>query len=209
MKKVLEGYHKFLVDHNKSWAYPMAAKAMARLQADGGDLKGAINTLQDFEKNLDLTDDSKREAGLMLTDMQFQAGDLERVRARVTQALNDVKTPEVYKGRLQLYKIGCDAASASDAESLKPFVKQLEDYIGKTSDPSLRALAYNVMGDCYTAKGLKRDAMWSYLWVDVVYNQDSAEHIKAMTRLMKYFEGEGEKERDKVEMYREKLARRR
>jgi hypothetical protein len=33
--------------------------------------------------------------------------------------------------------------------------------------------------------------MWSYLWVDVVYNQDRGEHLKAMTRLIRIFK-EGE-----------------
>jgi hypothetical protein len=39
----------------------------------------------------------------------------------------------------------------------------------------------------------------------VVYNQDRGEHLKAMTRLIKIFEKENDK--DKATLYKEKLAR--
>ena len=84
-------------------------------------------------------------------------------------------------------------------------VDDYDNSIGKTPDPSLKALGYNVLGDVYFAKGQKRDAMWSYLWVDVVYNQDRGEQLKAMTRLIRIFEADNDKE--KAQMYKEKLSR--
>jgi hypothetical protein len=62
-----------------------------------------------------------------------------------------------------------------------------------------------VLGDVYRAKGQRRDAMWSYLWVDVYFTQDRSEHLKAMTRLLKLFTDENDAE--KVKLYKEKLAR--
>jgi len=55
------------------------------------------------------------------------------------------------------------------------------------------------------AKGQVKDAMWSYLWVDVVYNQDKSEHLKAMDRLKTVFTKMNDQ--DHVEKYTEKLNR--
>ena len=47
--------------------------------------------------------------------------------------------------------------------------------------------------------------MWALLWVEVVYNQDRDEVLKALTRLVTVFEAQGDEERAKA--YREKLRR--
>src|SRR4029079_14937573 len=105
------------------------------------------------------------------------------------------------KARVDMYQLGLESAKGD----LGAGVKKIEEAISKAADPSLKALGYNVLGDVYLAKKQPRDAMWSYLWVDVVYNQDRGEHIKAMTRLIKIFKEANDTE--KVQLYTEKLAR--
>ena len=80
-----------------------------------------------------------------------------------------------------MYQLGLDAAEGGD---LAAAVKKIEEAIDKAADPGLKALGYNVLGDVYRARSKSRDAMWSYLWVDLIYNQDRGEHLKAMTRLI-------------------------
>ena len=46
--------------------------------------------------------------------------------------------------------------------------------------------------------------MWSYMWVDMVYNQDRSGRLKALDRLSRYFEEKGDDERAKL--YRDKIA---
>ncbi len=84
-------------------------------------------------------------------------------------------------------------------------MKKLEDTIKKTTDNGVKALAYNIMGDCYMKSKEKRKAMWAWLWVDVVYYQDIGEHMKAMNRLLKYFTDEADLE--KKQLYEEKIKR--
>jgi hypothetical protein len=102
-----------------------------------------------------------------------------------------------------MYQLGLEGAKSG--ADLAASVKKIEDVIAKTTDPALKALGYNLLGDVYTAHSKPREAMWSYLWVDVVYNQDRAEHLKAMTRLMDIFEKANDT--DKVQLYKEKVAR--
>jgi hypothetical protein len=69
----------------------------------------------------------------------------------------------------------------------------------------LKALAYNALGDCYRLNNRPREALWPYLWVDVIYHQDRQEHLKAMADLAKLFAEQGDTARAKE--YRDKLKR--
>ena len=82
---------------------------------------------------------------------------------------------------------------------------QLEAIISKTTDKKLLGLAYNALGDCYRLNNRNKDALWPYLWVDVIYHQDRQEHQKAMEQLARLFDEQGDKTR--ARQYRERLKR--
>ena len=75
--------------------------------------------------------------------------------------------------------------------------------LDQSQDAGLKALVYNTLGDCFNVKGLKKDAMWAYLWVDVVYNQDKIEHAKAVERLSRVFKDLNDDAR--ADRYKDKL----
>ena len=133
--------------------------------------------------------------------MAFQGDKKDEVKTRLDRIQADANAPTALKDRATLYQVALGGAEGD----ISATVKKLTESIDKAQDPALRALAYNVLGDLHLAKGQKRAAMWSYLWVDQVYNQDRAEHVKAMTRLIKIFEAEMDP--DKVRMYRDKVNR--
>jgi len=68
----------------------------------------------------------------------------------------------------------------------------------------LKAAAYNMLGDLLRRDGkTKKDALYAYLWVDVVYNDDPAEVAKADGRLADLF---GElKDEERARKYRDRL----
>jgi len=66
-------------------------------------------------------------------------------------------------------------------------------------------VAYNSLGDCYRLNGRPKEALWPYLWVDVIYHQDKQEHAKAIAQLAKLFDEQGDKARAKL--YKDKLKR--
>ena len=194
---------QFVAAHPASWEYPFAARALARVLLDKTDYQGALKILDGLARSMTVPPDIKQEAELMLIDVMFQAGKTEEVKAKITAALNDASATEAQKSRFRVYQIGLDA-QAQDAK-VDEVVKKLDDVISKTPDNTIKALAYNIMGDCYMQKTRKRDAMWAYLWVDCVYSQDKAEHMKAMTKLLSIFDEE--KDLEKVQMYKDKIAR--
>jgi hypothetical protein len=200
-KAAAKGLADFVAAHPDSWEYPHAARQLGRLQADAGEYPGATKTFEALEKAPAVPAEFKAEATAALIDIAFQSENYEAGQTRVDAVAKDPNAPPALKARVDLYQLGLKGAKGDLAAT----VKQVEEAIGKATDPSLKALGYNVLGDVYLAKGQKRDAMWSYLWVDVVYNQDRGEHLKAMTRLIKIFDQDNDKE--KAQLYRDKLAR--
>ena len=201
VKAAAKGLADYVAAHPESWEYSHAARQLGRLQADTGDYVGATKTFEALEKAPGVPAEFKNEATAALIDIAFQSEQYEVGRKRIEAVAKNASAPAALKARTDMYQLGLDAA----AGDLTATIKKIEDAIAKATDPSLKALGYNVLGDVYAAKAKPRDAMWSYLWVDVVYNQDRGEHLKAMTRLIKIFEKANDT--DKAQLYKEKLAR--
>jgi tetratricopeptide (TPR) repeat protein len=193
----------FTIAHKASWEYAFAARALARLLLEKEDYQNATKLLSELSANTLVPAEIKQEAESLLIDAMFQDGKTVEVQAKLAAAIADTKTPPAQRDRYKVYLIGAEA-KAGDGK-LEDTVKKLEKVIAENADPSIRAVAYNIMGDIYREKKMPRDAMWAYLWVDVVYSQDKGEHLKAMTRLLKYFDEE--KDVEKQQIYREKIAR--
>ena len=90
---------------------------------------------------------------------------------------------------------------------------KIEALIAKSKDLAARGAGYSALGEVFVRHGLWRDAMWAFLWVDVVYNQDRDEQIKAVHRLVQIFtvlkekEKVGDADKDRADLYRERLPR--
>lgn len=192
---------KFRKDYPDSWQTLAVARQLAQLRIDADKFADAVNVYDDLAKSATLPKDVKQEFELAAIDVLMRARDYGAAQKRIDDALRTSPPADPQAGRLKILQIGCQASKA-DLAIVEP---KLKDAIEKSPDPLVRALAYNTLGDCYNAKGQKKDAMWAYLWVDVVYNQDKGEHLKAIERLAGVFKDLNDDER--ALKYKEKLAR--
>jgi lipopolysaccharide biosynthesis regulator YciM len=122
-------------------------------------------------------------------------------QGRLQAVLKNVPANDPQAARASVYQAKGVGASGKLAEA----VAQLENIIAKTTDKDLKALAYNALGDCYRLNSKPKEALWPYLWVDVIYHQDRQEHAKAMAELAKLFEEQGDAARAKE--YKDKLKK--
>jgi len=166
-----------------SWQLVPLARRQVQLLADMDRLDEAARVLEETAKAPGLVKELKQELELTLIDVSIRAGKAGDIEGRITQALQTLPPDDPMAGRLKVYQIGAQAGKG-DVQKLTTQLKQMID---QSKDTGLMALAYNTLGDCYNAAGLKKDAMWAYLWVDVVYNQDKAEQAKAVERLSRVF----------------------
>ena len=107
--------------------------------------------------------------------------------------------PRAVRGKIYLAE--CLGASGK----LQDAVTQIEAIIKQTADRNLLGAAYNALGDCYRLNKRGKDALWGYLWVDVIYHQDREEPLKAMQHLARLFDEQGDKFR--ARQYRDRLKR--
>jgi tetratricopeptide (TPR) repeat protein len=199
----MESLAAFLKAHPNAWQYSSAARQLTSLQIDKGEYDAAAKTVEAWSRLEGLSKELKQEADLMLIDVLFQAGKTGDVQGKVQAALAALPANDPQRAKLEVYVLGCQGREAD----IKVTVSKLEQIILKTDDPALKALAYNTMGDCYSLKGMKHEAKFSYLWVDAVYNQDRQEHVKALDRLTKLFETEPLKDPDRAQLFRDKAQR--
>ena len=64
----------------------------------------------------------------------------------------------------------------------------LQQVLKETSDKQIKAIAHNTIGEHLYKAGKYNEALWEFLWVDAVFNQDRSQNAKALYYLWKTFE---------------------
>jgi hypothetical protein len=197
LRAAVDAIRKFQKDHPDAWQLVPLTRTLGRLllNQDPPDAEAARKAYDELAAAPGAPADVKQEFTLLAIDVLLQAGKTAEAQTRLASLpAGDPRVP--------IYQIGVKATP----DQLPGAVKELESYIAKATDPALKAAAYNVLGDLYRRdpKHLK-DALYAYLWVDVVYNQDPVETQKAVARLADVFETLRDDARAK--QYRDRLKR--
>lgn len=194
---------EFKKAHRDSWQITACCRLLAQLQLEAGDVNAARQTYEDLAATPKLPKEVQQESELLAAQMLVRGKQHEEARKKLEVIKKGLPANDPQAVRVDIYLAECLANTGP--EQVDKAIEQLEDIIRKTNSPELKALAYNAQGDSYRANGRGRDALWPYLWVDVIWNQDRQEHVKAVTQLAKLFEEIGDNARAK--QYQEKLQR--
>lgn len=103
-------------------------------------------------------------------------------QAKLEVLLKDASAASALDIRVAL--AACKAGQGNQKEAMK----DLEDILSKASDDRTRATALLGLGDCHRLNKNLKEAMWSYLWVEVVYPQDREQTAKALYHLQELFD---------------------
>jgi len=199
--RAIEALEKFTKAYPDGWQISAAAKLLARLQVAKGDTAAARKTYEGLAAVPNLPPVVRQECDFLAADALIQGKQYTEAEKKLQGLLGSIKSDDPQALRVRIYLAQCQGASGKLAEA----VKQLEGIIAATTDKNMKALAYNALGDSYRLQGRGKDAIWPYLWVDVIYHQDREEHIKAMEHLAKLFDEQGDAARAKE--YRDLLKR--
>lgn len=196
--KAAEKLAGFARVHKASWEVWPTARAAARLYAELGDHAKAAALLGELATVAGLPRDLRFEARLAEAGALARAGkgaDAERLLDQLEKD-RDFPATGPARDRLTVLRV-----------AVKPGTPpaKLEEAAAKVADPTAKAVGANFLGDAQLAAGQPREAMWSYLWADVVYNQDRDEQVYAVHKLVGVFEKLGEK--DRAEQFRDRLPR--
>lgn len=187
---------KFADAHKDSWQATQALIRLAELRSKAGNSAGAVEALETLAVKVGLPKPLKSDLLYRVTDVLMAGGEYARAKEQIDrlQRLGAGKGTEA----LETYAIACDTGTP-----LAQREKKLRGIIAKSRQNEVRAAAYNALGECYLQAKKPREAMWAYLWVDVVYSNDGRERKRAVRRLVGVFDGMNDA--DRAEVYRRKL----
>jgi tetratricopeptide (TPR) repeat protein len=195
----VEALIKFKTDYPDGWQISHASKLLANLYMEREKYDEAQKVYEDLAK-LPLSTELKQETDLLIAQAMTKGKKYKEAEDKLQAALKALPENDPQVVKVKIFLSECKAGT----NKLDEAVRELEGVITKASEPGVKALAHNTLGDCYKANGQPRDALWQFLWVDIVYNQDRAEHLKAVTQLAKLFEEL--KDEEKAKQYKDKLA---
>ena len=208
-KKALEKWAAVPPLSRKSYEIWPASKTAARLYAELNDYGKAAATLGSLAATPDLPKELRYEALLLQAAMNLRGKQNAAVDATVGQLDKDKEFPTGgFRDRLNVLKVAAKVnlpASPPASPTSGEDAAKLQAAIDAAKDPVAKGLGYATLGELHLANGQPRDAMWAYLWVDVVYNQERDDQVLAVSRLAQLFDVMGDK--DRAEQFREKLTR--
>jgi|GEM_PF-400810 len=197
----IESLSSFVKKYADGWQIGQAAKLLARLQMKKGDADAARQTYEALAALDAIPKPVRQDCEFLIADALINSKKYTEAQKRLQGLLQGLAVDDPEAARARIYLAECLGASGK----LQEGVTQLEAIIAKTTDKKLLGLAYNALGDCYRLNNRNKEALWPYLWVDVIYHQDRQEHQKAMEQLARLFDEQGDKAR--ARQYRERLKR--
>jgi tetratricopeptide (TPR) repeat protein len=208
----IKEWNNFLLTHTSGWEVWPATRTAARLYVDLGNYNEAARWWAQIRKLPDLPPDLVLEATLQEVDAHFRNKDYSAAHRLATEAAQKLK-PGIYRDRFDLYAQVADKArnGLTNNKVVDDIVALVEDKLNKLTDPLTRATAFGILGEIYRQRPDRlRDAMWSFLWVETVYNTDKYEVHKAVVRLVEIFAALKDKDRtasqqDRLRQLRETL----
>jgi hypothetical protein len=192
---------RFMNQYPKSWQLTRCADLLAGLQESREDWAGAQRTYEGLAAVPDLPPEVRQEVELKVVHTLTAARRYADAEKRIEELSRTTPPDGIQAARLQIALAECQAA----AGKAEPAAALLEALINRTGDPDVKALAYNALGDCHRLANKPKDALWDYLWVDVIYHQNREEHARALYHIAKLFAEL--KDDARAKQYRERLEK--
>lgn len=140
-----------------------------------------------------LSPEMRRDAKLRVVDVFVRAKQLpkayetlDKLEQEAKMANNDAFTARVNLARADIL-IG-----QNQFDKATPILLMV---VSKSNDKQVKGLAHNALGEGLFKAGKHNEALWEFLWVDAVFNQDREQHAKALYYLWKTFEQLNNQER--------------
>jgi tetratricopeptide (TPR) repeat protein len=180
----------FKTRHANSWQIGRALRLLGDLLLAEKQYAEAEQTYKELAQ-ADVADATRDDAELRAARVSLRAGKYTEAQNKLQALLTKFPkgSPSAVRARI------AEAECLSAAKKMEPARKLLKQVLNETKDKSLKAAAYNALGESYVQAKMFKEARWDFLWVDVIYFQDKTEHAKALYYLWFIFEQLNEPDR--------------
>ncbi len=191
----------FAKKHPNAWQINNVYQTLGRMQVDAGDYDGAEDTYTKLA-NLDgLSEESHMDARMLAIQAKIQGGKHDEAKRDVLELEKQLPKGSRFHARARVAEAECLVAESQkfkgkNEQARSKLFDQATDLvrgvIKESNDKYVKAVGHNTLGYCYLEQGKPKEAMWDFLWVDVVYNQDRVQHAKALYHLWDLFTKDGD-----------------
>lgn len=220
-KKAADKMTAFVKANNKTWEQWTVGRNAARLYAETGDWTGVETVLKMLVAVPNSPPELKNDVKAALLSYSIWLGKFGESSVLLADLEGDAKgspataeTVAVYKLAMPLFAdkpvdAGDAPAMAQRKTKLTELSKKLDEAVSKAKFPATRTAAFALLGELYAVNQMPREAMWNFLWVDAVYNQNRDEQVMAVNRLASVFSVMGEKDGEKAraQQFRDRLPK--
>jgi tetratricopeptide (TPR) repeat protein len=180
----------FMAKRNKSFHIPEAIETLGDLLSAAGQHAAARGEYAKLAKAKSPYYELK---SAMLVGRTYQsAGDHANAQAEFAKVLSSSEDgPQIAPLKLAATLDG--SVSQAAVGQVNEATAAIGEIIAKASpeDAKLLARAYNALGDCYLQSKDPRGALFAFLHVDLLYNQDAEAHAKALHELVPLWKNVG------------------
>ena len=182
--KALAKLQAFKTAHPSCWHLVHVMPTIAEIQLNDKDYKGAEATFQEMAEMEALPADIRLTAELDIVQVNLRAGNPDKAQKKL-----DELTKRADKNPALLSRVNMARAEVlMSQEKTDEAVGLLKQIVKDASDKTIKAMAHNMLGESYFRANRYNDAVWEFLWVDAVFNQDRNQHARALYYLWKTFE---------------------
>jgi tetratricopeptide (TPR) repeat protein len=182
VKPAIELFEKYVKNHPDSWQIINVPKTVIPLQIRIRDIEGAQRILDTLSASQKLPPGLRQEVNVMTARILMEGRKYDEAEKKLADLLKTTKD-EGQLLRLRISHAECLAASNKVPQAKT----ELQEVIAKTNNPDTKAAALNTLGECLKNNNEAREAMWNFLFVDVLYNQNKDEHYRAIKNLAEVF----------------------
>ena len=191
---------KFTKAHSGGWQIVPAIRSLAQLSMDMGAFDKAAAAWDNLKKVPGIPEEMKLECDLNAIDALTRGKKAAEAEARLNTVLATLPKNSPQHKILTRKLIAIKSTLPGKLDEALKLLRQERD-AAKT--PAEIAAGYNALGEVCRSNGKVRDAMWEFLYVDLIFNQDKAQHKIAVTQLVQVFKELGDAAKSKE--YEEKL----
>jgi tetratricopeptide (TPR) repeat protein len=175
---------RFRTDYANSWQISHVMPLIAQTQMDAGDFKAAAATFEEMAEMAALPADVKTNAELMVVQVAVRANDIPTAQKKLAALEKKAAGNPKFASRVKMAKAEVMVGLKQTDEAMK----LLHQVVKENNDKDIKALAHNTLGECLFKATRYNEALWEFIWVDTVFNQDKNQHAKALYYLWKTFE---------------------
>lgn len=196
---LLEKYQKA---NANSWQIFSVVDALSRLYVETGEFEKAAGAFDSMKKLPGVDETTKNDCELKAADYLMKAKKHTEAADRLNKIVGGMKPTDPSYEAMRMKLILCKANSP---EKFKEAISDLRKMKDAAKDENKLAMIYNTLGDCYMMGNQPNDAKYEYLYVDLVYNKDRSQHLRALEQLVQVFKDL--RQLDKSKDYMQKLEK--